>query len=208
MTRTHDDEWIEIRRFGHAVEAEITRDFLRDHGVRVSMRGEAGGIVALTHLGALGAIRLSVPRSDLDKAREALAAMRAPADEAFDQPEPTSYRTHDGEDDEPIARKQRPPWAAPALAIMFPIGGGHLYAQHLATGWVLAASTVCCFVLSGHRPYLMRAAILIVVLDAIFSPRAVRETNARNTPPDATQLLRAAAMLTVAIALAAASTRF
>ncbi|MGZ3420454.1 MAG: putative signal transducing protein [Polyangiales bacterium] len=208
MTRD-EEEWIEIRRFGHAVEAEITRDFLRDHGVRVAMRGEAGGIVALTHLGALGAIRLWVPRAELDKAEEALAAMRAPADDGFDEPEAISYRNHDREeDDEPAARRPRPPWAAPALAILFPIGGGHLYAQHLATGWALAASTVCCFVLSASRPFLLRAAVAIVLFDAIFSPRAVRETNARNTPTDATQLLRAAAMVAVSLALAAATAHY
>jgi hypothetical protein len=204
---SREEEWIELRRFGHAVEAEITRDFLRDHGVRVAMRGEAAGTVALTHLGALGAIRLWVPRAEIERAEEALAAMQAPADDGFDEPEATSYRTHDREDDEPRARRPRPPWAAPALAIMFPIGGGHLYAQHLATGWVLAASTVCCFVLSGSRPYLLRAAVLIVLLDAILSPRAVRETNARNTPSDSTQLLRAAAMIATAIAVAAVTSR-
>lgn len=202
-------DWIELRRFVDPIEAEITRDFLRDHGVRVAMRGDAGGVVSLTHLGVLGAVRLLVPEGDRERAEEAMAAMHAPADED-EQPHgavATTYRHADVDEDDGRFRARRFPFAAPVLSVLFPFGGGHFYAHHVATGVALAAGIVCALASSSSHPWTLRAALLMIVADAGFSVGAVRAWNERRPASEAAQLARGGAIVLASFLLAALTHR-
>jgi hypothetical protein len=79
--------------------------------------------------------------------------------------------------------------AAFVLALAVPIGGGHFYAQHNAGGIVLAGGIVGGFlgVLLRGPPTLLIASAILVVLDALLSPLAVRRYNEGRVPSDETQ---------------------
>jgi hypothetical protein len=166
----HEEEidWVEIVRVHDRFEADVTADFLRDHGVPVQTAG--GGSTALPMMG-LTDLRILVPRADLERAGQVLEAMNRGAAEThpFRDAPPEPYEA-------PIAKRK--PAFAVMLALLLPIGLGHFYARHGAAGTILAAGIMGGVV--GARfgsPALVYASALLVVIDAVTSPFAVRRTN-------------------------------
>ncbi|HEX7664017.1 MAG TPA: DUF2007 domain-containing protein [Polyangiaceae bacterium] len=73
-----DEEWVELRRYNDPIEADMAKDFLETSGVRVLTRGNSGVTGVLNRFDTVLDIRLVVPKSELDEAREALEALNAP----------------------------------------------------------------------------------------------------------------------------------
>jgi hypothetical protein len=129
------EDWVEIRRFDDAIPAEMTRDFLRDHGLAVRMRGNVGGTALLNRFNTVMDIRLDVGRHDLESAREALQAMEA--GDAVEQP--FRGRSPKTKEEEAAYVPPRKTAAAMILGFLLPIGSGHFYARHGAAGSILLA---------------------------------------------------------------------
>jgi hypothetical protein len=148
-----DDAWVIIRRFDDPVEAETTRQFLRDHDIPVSMLGNSGATSILNRFNTVLDIRLTVPAARLEEAKEALEALVASLP---DHP----FRGKVPMEEAEALVKQKSPAAAFILACLVPFGGGHFYAQHAAAGTVLAAGIVGGYVgaIVGSRPVLFAAA--------------------------------------------------
>lgn len=192
------DEWIEIRRYSDPLQAEMVKNFLREHGVRFSMRGDPGASAVLNRFATIIDIRLDVPRSQVDSAEEALAAMEAAS--AVEHP----FRGGGGV----APPESTPPAPAPRktiygvfLALLFPFGAGHFYAGHTAAGTILGAGIIAG-VLGGFlgRPDLFRASALLVAADVLGVMFAVKRHNEQRIPPDTHQ--RGAAFVAVVIAFA------
>jgi hypothetical protein len=190
------DEWVELVRMHDRVQADITARFLEDHDVRVRTSGGANS--ALPTLG-LTDVRLLVPRESLERAEQALAAMREGRSDEHpfrDQP-PEPYEA-------PVAKKKAP--FAVMLAVLVPVGGGHFYARHGAAGAILAAGIVGGFLASVlWAPSVVYTCGFIVLLDAAFAPLAVRRANASRIPSESRQRLWALAAVVVAWLLALAA---
>jgi len=168
VRREEEIDWVEIVRVHDRFEADVTAGFLRDHGVPVQTAG--GGSTALPMMG-LTDLRILVPRADLERAGQVLEAMKRGAAEAhpFRDAPPEPYEA-------PVAKRKAA--FAVMLALLVPIGGGHFYARHGAAGTILAAGIIGGVI--GARfgvPALVYASALIVVIDAVTSPFAVRRTN-------------------------------
>ena len=166
--REEEIDWVEIVRVHDRFEAEVTAGFLRDHGVPVQTAG--GGSTALPTMG-LTDLRILVPRADLERASQVLEAMKRGAAEThpFRDAPPEPYEA-------PVAKRKAA--FAVMLALLVPIGGGHFYARHGAAGTLLAAGIIGGVL--GARmgiPALVYASALLVVIDAVTSPFAVRRTN-------------------------------
>jgi hypothetical protein len=193
------DEWIEVRRFDDPLEAQMAKDFLVDHGIRVGIRGNSGATGLLNRFTTVLDIRLVVPREDLESASEALEALRsAPAAESpFRGPRPLELA------EERLVRR-RSPAAAAVLSVLLPFGAGHLYAQHGAAAAVFFAGT--CGALVVHvfagRPAFLIAWAVLVVLDGLGAFFATRRYNASVVPSEGTQ--RAWATVAVVLAFTAA----
>jgi hypothetical protein len=169
---TNDAEWVELLRVYDRFEADITVGFLRDHGVPVQTSG--GANTALPMMG-LSDVRILVPRADVERGAQALSAMnRGQADaHPFRDAPPEPYES-------PVV--QRKALFATMLALLVPIGGGHFYARHGAAGTVLAGGIV-----GGFLGAYLGASALLVVLDALLSPLAVRRMNGDAVPGDGAQ---------------------
>jgi hypothetical protein len=193
-------EWVEIRRLHDPIAADIAARFLRDHHVPVRVHG--GSTRALPAIG-LTDIRLLVPEDDAARAVQVLEAMdlgsrsehpfrggRAPGSESEDEP----YEA-------PVARRNGA--FAFVLAFLVPVGAGHFYARHGAAGIILAAGIVGAFLASilGYAP-LARAPLILIALDAVLSPFAVRRFNSGHVPGAGVQTLVALAAVACAILVA------
>ena len=222
------DEWIVLRRYDDAIEAQIALDFLREHGVRVALQGNSGATSILNRFDTVLDIRLVVEPSELDAAKEALAAL-TPSDDQLEPEPPVSHdapwpgspyrasrgRTQELQDptseaadtDEPCV-KRRYRRAAFILAFAIPIGSGHFYARHDVAGCLLALGIVAYFATGVVRGdgALTIAALLLVAFDAVLGTLAVRRHNeARVATPRAQALVAmggAVAALIGGIALA------
>ena len=179
-----DEEWVVLRRYDDPLEAQIALDFLRHHDVRVSLQGNSGSTSVLNRFDTVLDIRVIVPRSEAWSAREVLDAMTVEV--TNEQP----FRGH-APASQAIEPLHRPRYrrAAFVLALAVPIGGGHFYAQHNAGAIVLAGGIVGGFlgVLLRGPPTLLMASAILVVLDALLSPHAVRRYNEGRVPSDETQ---------------------
>jgi hypothetical protein len=184
-----DSDWIELLRVHDAVEAEITARFLDDHGV--SVRTFGGATSALPTIG-LTDLRLLVPRVQVQAAEQARAAMREGAGSLH------PFRNAPPEPYEAPTAKRKGPFAF-ALALLVPVGAGHFYARHGAAGTLFAAAVAGAFAGSamGVR-WLAYAIPVLVAIDALTSPFAVRRVNAGRVPSDARQ--RVWALLAIALA--------
>lgn len=92
---------------------------------------------------------------------------------------------------------------AMVLAPLVPIGAGHFYARHGASATILAAGILGCVLgVQMGMPSLFAAAPILVALDFLLSPLAVRRFNAGRVPAEMTQ--RAWALGAVVAAIAAA----
>ena len=79
MTDVEDEgDWVEVRRASTPVEADMVRDFLRDHGVRSAVNGDSGG-TRLPWQHTMMDIRIVVSPKDLVEAREVLEANVEPS---------------------------------------------------------------------------------------------------------------------------------
>ena len=185
MTDGEDEgDWVEVRRASTPVEADMVRDFLRDHGVRSAINGDSGG-TRLPWQHTIMDIRIVVAPKDIDEAREVLEAMVSDANEHPFRGAPPTVR--DDKDDAPF-EKSRSVMAAMMLAWLVPIGSGHFYARHGAAGTLLCVGIVGAFlgVLLGH-PETAVAAGILVGIDVIGAYWAVKRHNQGRIPPEGVQ---------------------
>ena len=158
----------------------MIRDFLLDHDVRVAIRGNPQA-TRMTWSQTSDNIRIVVPPADLEKAREALAAMSAGDAHPFRGPAPVAEDEHEEKFEKP-----RSGLGAAMLACFVPIGAGHFYARHGAAGTILAIGMIGAVLGSiafGHLE-LFRAWMILVVLDAAGAFLAVRRFNQKRVPSE------------------------
>ena len=200
MAEEETDDWIELRQYVDPLQADLVKNFLREHGVRVSTRGDPGASAVLNRFMTIIDIRLDVPRSQLDAAQAALEAMETEA--ATDHPFRGNEQPGGPESIEPPARPPRKAIFAAFLGLIFPFGAGHFYAHHNAAGTILGAGIVGG-ALGGFlgRPILYRAAALLVAVDVIGAVWAVKRHNEQRIASETSQ--RRAALVAVALAFAA-----
>jgi hypothetical protein len=183
MTGSDDDDWVEVRRFEDPIGATMIRDFLQDHDVRVAIRGNPQA-TRMTWSQTSDIIRIVVAPADLEKAREALAAMSAGDTHPFRGAAPV---LEDGPEEKFV--KPRSGIGAGMLALIVPIGAGHFYARHGAAGTILCigmVGAVLASIVLGHVE-LFRAWAILVVIDAVGSFWAVRRFNEKRIPPENVQ---------------------
>lgn len=191
-----EGDWVEVRRATTPVEADMVRNFLRDHGVPSAINGDSGG-TRLVWQQTMMDIRIVVAPGDLENAREVLAAMTADTAEHPFRGAPPVAR----EDEEPYVAT-RSMMAAPMLGLLVPIGAGHFYARHGAAGTLLCAGIAGSFlgILLGHLELAVTWGILVVV-DVIGSVFAVRRFNAQRVPPENVQRAWAIGAVLIAFAI-------
>lgn len=198
-----DDEadWVEIRRFADPIRTDMICDFLRDHDVRVQVRGNTAA-TRLPWSETSNVIRIVVHPADVAKARDALVAMEA--GEAVDQPFRGPGPKKKGDDEEEAYVQKRSALGAAFLGLLVPIGAGHFYARHGAAGTILCAGIVGCVLgmwFGGHWE-LSRAWAILVVVDMVAARWAVKRFNEGRVPPEGTQRAWAAAAVLVAFGIA------
>ena len=191
-----EGDWVEVRRATTPVEADMVRNFLRDHGVPSAINGDSGG-TRLVWQQTMMDIRIVVAPGDLENAREVLAAMTADTTEHPFRGAPPVVR----DEEEPYVAK-RSMMAAPMLAVLVPIGAGHFYARHGAAGTLLCAGIAGSFlgILLGHLELAVTWGILVAV-DVVGSVFAVRRFNAQRVPPENVQRAWAIAAVLLAFAV-------
>lgn len=184
-----EEQWVEVRRFTDAVSAEMHRDFLADHDVRVGLHGNPQA-TRMTWSASSEVYRIVVLREDLDRATEALRAMTAREQHPFRGPTPAP-----NEDLEPAAAFRPPKHAlfGTALAVLVPLGAGHFFTQHTAAAKVLALGMIGSFLLAfvGGQPQLFRVWGMLVFLDAVGAFFATRRYNRQAIPSDRQQAIGA-----------------
>lgn len=196
-----EEEWIEIKRFGDPIGADMIRDFLREHEVRVQIRGNTQA-TRMTWSQTSDNIRIVVHRDDLERAREALEAMNQ--GDAQGHPFRDLSVPREEDDHEEKFVKPRSVIAAAVLACIVPIGAGHFYARHGAAGTILFAGILGAWaaaVLGGHHE-MARAWAILVAIDVVGSFFAVRRFNVGRPTPEGTQ--RRWAIVAVVVAFAGA----
>lgn len=194
-----EEQWIELRRFDDPLEAQMVGDFLREHGIRVSVRGDAGATAVLNRFSTVVDIRLDVPRAEVDAAREALAALEV--GDAVEQP----FRGLAPADGSEGARYVAPRRAATAMMLGFlvPIGAAHFYARHGAAGGILLAGVIGAGLgMMLGRPELGVAWGVLVLADLAGARAAVRRCNEGRVPSERTQRLSALAVVVLAFCAA------
>ena len=193
-----EGDWVEVRRATTPVEADMVRNFLRDHGVPSAINGDSGG-TRLVWQQTMMDIRIVVAPSDLENAREVLTAMTAHTTE------------HPFRGAPPVARDEEEPYvatrsmmAAPMLAALVPIGAGHFYARHGAAGTILCAGVAGSFlgIMLGHLELALTWGILVVV-DIAGSVLAVKRFNAQRVPTESVQRGWAIGAVVIAFAIGA-----
>jgi hypothetical protein len=106
-------DWVELLRVHDRLEAEITVGMLEDHDVPVRTSG--GPTTALPTIG-LTDVRILVPREDVKRAEEVLAAMRGGQSDVhpFRDAPPEPYEA-------PVRRRLGPQfvWAMVVLAVAY-----------------------------------------------------------------------------------------
>jgi Putative prokaryotic signal transducing protein len=190
-------DWIELERFTDPIHAEMIRDFLSEHDVRVAIRGNPHA-TRMTWSQTSEVLRVVVAPSDVEKAREALEAMTAEGTHPFRGASPID---DDAEKAEQFV-KPRSMIGAAVLAVIVPIGGGHFYARHGAAGTILCAGMVSAVLgmLFGGPAVLTRTWALLVAIDMVGALWAVRRFNEKRVPSESVQ--RRWALGAVALAFA------
>lgn len=180
-----EEDWVEVRRFADRIGAEVIRDFLADHDVRVAILGNPQA-TRMTWSETSDVIRIVVARGDLEKANEALFAMTASEQHPFRGPMPPE----DDEEEKAVDFvKPRSAIAAAALSLIVPIGAGHFYARHGAAGTILLAGmlgSVLATFATGNAAFFTACGILVVV-DLVGSFFAVRRYNQNRVPSEGVQ---------------------
>ncbi len=185
-----ETEWVVLRHFDDAMDAEITLNFLRDHEVNVEVRGNSVNSATLNRFITVIDIRLVVPADELEHAQEVLTAMTSEATEhPFRGARPAELAIEESEAARQPLVQRRHGSAAFMLAILVPIAGGHFYARHTGAAIVLSLGIVGSFLiaLTVGMPELLLASMLLVATDAVLSVVAVRRFNEGRVPSEATQ---------------------
>ena len=199
-----EEDWVEVSRFTDRLAAEMNRDFLADHDIRVGLHGNPQA-TRMTWSASSELFRIVVAREDLERAKEALAAMTANEQHPFRGPVPTR------EDEEEEQEEAREGYLAPknplfgsVLGILVPLGSAHFYTQHTAAAKVLAVGMGAAFLLAlfGGQPQLFRVWGLLVLVDVVGGFFAARRYNRRAIPNDATQAVGAFLAVVVVFAIA------
>lgn len=183
VSEEDSEDWVEVRRFDDAIGVTMIRDFLLDHDVRAAIRGNPQA-TRMTWSQTTDNLRIVVAPADLEKAREALAAMSAGDAHPFRGPAPLAE-----EESEEKFEKPRSGLGAAMLACFVPIGAGHFYARHGAAGTIFAIAMIGAVlgsVVFGHLE-LFRAWMFLIVIDAVGSFFAVRRFNQKRVPSEAVQ---------------------
>ncbi|MDB4943450.1 MAG: hypothetical protein JWP97_2984 [Labilithrix sp.] len=206
MPEADEEDWVEIRRFTDRIGAEMIRDFLADHDVRVAIHGNPQA-TRMTWSQTSDILRIVVAREDLESANEVLAAMTAGEQHPFRGPIPDRASVEEELDEPaPASRFEKPKGrlSAAVLALVLPIGAGHFYAQHAAAAKVLCVGMLASFLLAmvGHQPAFFRVWALLVLVDAVGAFFAARRYNERRVPSDRTQQLAAFGAVVAAFAVA------
>jgi len=200
-----DEEWVVLKRYDDGLAAQIAKDFLTDHGIRVGIRGNSGATAVLNRFDTVLDVRLVVQHRDLGEAREALVALEAPppsprgADAADDDsPAGHPYRSLRAPKEERMPRYRR---AAFALALLVPIGSGHFYARESQAGVVFLSGILACVLgaVITQAAWPLVAAGVIVLGDAITAPSAVARYNAGALRSHGSQLARACLFVSVVL---------
>jgi hypothetical protein len=208
-----DDEWVVLKRYDDGLAAQIALDFLRDHGIRVGIRGNSGATAVLNRFDTVLDVRLVVQQRDLEEAGQALVALEAPPPpprgaDATDEDSPAGhpYRSLCAPKEETMPRYRR---AAFALALMVPIGSGHFYARETQAGVVLLSGILACALgaMITQAAWPLAAGGLIVLGDALTAPAAVTRYNAGKLRSPSAQLARAGLLVGVVLGAAFAFLR-
>lgn len=200
MTEAEDDEdWVEVRRYTDPIGAEVIRDFLADHDVRVAILGNPQA-TRFTWSQTSDVIRIVVAREDLETAKEALEAMTAGEQHPFRGPTPAALDDEEEEQRVDNFEKPRSGLSAAVLALFVPIGAGHFYARQGAAGTILLAGMLASFLVAAvaREAMFFSAWGMLIVFDIIGSFFAVRRFNQKRIPPDAVQRRWAAGAVAVA----------
>jgi hypothetical protein len=190
VTAADQPDWVVLRHFDDAMDAEITLNFLRDHDVRVEVRGNSVNGATLNRFITVIDIRLVVPAEDLEHAQEVLTAMTSEAtDHPFRGARPPELAPDDSADGGQRAMVQpRHRSAAFILALLVPVAGGHFYARHSSAAIVLALGIVGGLLVAMlGAPQLLIASALLVGIDAVLSIVAVRRFNEGRMPSEGRQ---------------------
>ncbi|MGH7283275.1 MAG: DUF2007 domain-containing protein [Polyangiaceae bacterium] len=202
-----DEKWIEIRRYNDPVEADMARDFLKMHDVRVSIRGNSGATGVLNRFDTILDIRLVVPESEIDRAREALEAMQSPPptspSSAYRGLNPGSREGARKIPDEEKIPDKKSPFASIGFGLIFPIGAGHTYADHREAGKIfgLAILGSALVAVITSTSWLWVTVFAIALTDALASPFAVTRFNLGKVSPVSKQRTWAFVAVLVAIAI-------
>jgi hypothetical protein len=197
-----DGELVVVAQFDDPMAAQMTLDFLRSDGLTVHTLGNAPGVTILNRFATIVDIRLAVPASQTERARETLAALRGDG-----TPEAHPYRG-DAEPPAEVAQGeaiQRKKYKRVAFVagLALPIGAGHFYAEHGPMAVILLAG-IGTGVGMGIRgaPFGLYAALLIVLADMILAPFAVTRLNEQRVPSPSKQRLLALGIVAAAFAIA------
>lgn len=196
-----DTDWVTIARFDDPMQAEMTRDFLESHGVKLRTLGNAPQMSVLNRFTTVMDIRLAVAREDVAEAEEVLAAL-----ESANLEHP--YR---GSEDRAVAAlkaegatPRRYRRAAFVLGLIVPIGAGHFYAQHSAMAVVLLGGIVAGLLgaVVGGQPWMAMASLIVIACDVVLSPWAVMRHNAGAIPHEGRQRVMGVLIVVTAVVLA------
>jgi hypothetical protein len=211
----HQADWTTLVRFDDPVEAEVTLNFLVDHGVRAALEGPIGSTSPLDRLSAVVAIRLVVPPSEVDRAHEVLEAMNTPNAEAVNEPPAGPHENAaaapyrggaPGDIEEESSRRRRYRVGPLVLAFLPSFGAGHFYARHNRSGLLFGAS-ILAFLITGiycSVGYLAVAALFVMLADACLGVRAVRRFNEGRVASDGRQTITAAVVIAASVLAALA----
>ena len=163
---------------GDNAQASLIRAYLEHHEIHVYVQGENHRSM-LGMVGAYIALRIMVPGTQLDEARELL--------EEYENAEPEdegpefrgAFRDvgddEDEEDSLELAEVERRVKAARLAAIVLPLGGGNFSAGAPLRGLVLAALVgLTLFKAATGAPILLLAWPAIVALDWATAPAVIR----------------------------------
>ncbi len=191
---SEEQDWIEIRRGESPVTTDMISDFLRDHDIRVLVRGNTKATRLPWQSEGNTVLRIAVHPGDVEKAREAL--------EAFDAKAEPSAGKEEKEEEKYV--QKRSALGAAFLGIVLPIGAGHFYARHGAAGTILCAGMIGSVLgmwFGGHWE-LARAWGILVAIDIVAARWAVKRFNEGRVPPESTQRGWALAAVVLAFGIA------
>lgn len=199
MSGDDEGDWVEVRRVTDRIGAEMIRDFLHEHDVRVAIRGNPQA-TRMTWSQTSDILRIVVAPGDVEKAHEVLEAMTADEAHPFRGAAPIEDEAERADRFE----KPRSALGAAFLAIIVPIGAGHFYARHGAAGSIFACGVVGAVIgiVFAGRVELARTVALLVLADVVGSIWAVRRFNEKRVPSEGVQRRWAIAAVLIAFATA------